>query len=578
MNPAMHEFDQRKILSEVALGNIPLDSLVVNGTAFNVFTREFIPKQSIWIKDGRIAYVGPDHDPLRDEKTEVIDADGMVVLPGLIDGHSHLSSAKCGVEEFVKHVIPTGTTTVVTETIDLASILGLDGLKYWVDGFERQPLRVLYTVPPLSGLTLAEERCALSAQELLPFLKDPNCLGLGEVYWSNLFLEGIQAERVIEIASAAFDLGKSIEGHTAGASGRKLQAFSCFGASSCHEPITEQEIMDRLRLGYWVMIREGSIRRELQGVKAIFRRDIDFRRVTVCTDGVDPIDLLQDGYLDASLRTLLLLGVPPQLAYQMVTINVAEHFRLDDLIGSLSPGRMADLVIVPRPEEFSPQVVMFAGKVIYRDGKSLVEPRRVSFSDSMLHTVRVENFSFPPIPKHGKVRVIDLVSTLVTKEGIVDLDNPEESEDVIMALAIDRIGDGKPFMGYLRGYGLKRGAIASTLCWDTWDMVVLGCDTESMTTALERAKELSGGAVYAIGKEIVAELPAPLCGYLSLEPMEVLRDQQKGLEETLRKNGVKWEKPTLTVDTLTTVAIPHIRLTHNGYILLKDRRVLSTAV
>ena len=179
-----------------------------------------------------------------------------------------------------------------------------------------------------------------------------------------------------ELASIALDLGKRVEGHGAGANGGKLQAYTCFGISSDHEPITEEEVLERLRLGYWVMIREGSIRKELPGVKGIFDKKIDFRRLILATDGVDPEGFLEEGYLDASLKRALKLGVPPDLAYQMVTINVAEHFRLDHLIGSLSPGKMADILIIPSPEEFSPQLVMCDGKIIFKDGKSLVEPQK----------------------------------------------------------------------------------------------------------------------------------------------------------------------------------------------------------
>jgi adenine deaminase len=574
----MNEAETRRILSEVALGNISPDTVITNGTLFNVFTREFTANQSIWIKDGRIAYVGPDHDPEKTETTHIIEANEMVLLPGLIDGHTHLSTSRSGVEEFVKHVIPTGTTTVVTETTELASVVGRDGLEYWVRGFDGQPIRIYYTVPPLCGLTLTEEIVALTKEELLPYLREPNCVGLGELYWSNIFIEGRQGERVKELAAVALDLGKRVEGHTAGASGRKLQAYSCFGISSCHEPITEDEVMERLRLGYWMMIREGSIRKELRRVKGVFQREIDSRRLILSTDGMDPIDITEKGYLDVSLRTMLGLGVPPAIAYQMVTINVAEHFRLDDVLGSLSPGRMADVVIIPSPEEFTPQLVMCNGKIISRDGRTMAEPRKVVFPDYMFDTVKVKNFTLPPIRQHGKVRVMELVSSLVTMEKIIDLDDPAESKDAIMALALERLGHGGSFLGFLKGFGLQRGAYGSTMCWDTCDMVVLGCDISSMATVIGRLKEIGGGGVYAIGGEVIAEFPASLCGVLSLKPMEILREEMKGIEGALQRNGTKWEKPMLTVDTLTTAAIPHLRISHNGYVRLKDRTVLSCNV
>jgi adenine deaminase len=585
----MSKMERRSILSEVALGHIAPDIVLTDGTVFNVFTREFIKKQSIWIKDGMIAYVGPDHNFPKEEKTLRIDAEGMVVLPGLIEGHTHAISNRFGIEEFIKHVIPSGVTTVVTETIELATIVGRDGIEYLVRGLEGQPIRFYYTVASLCGLTPSEEVNAPTNEELLALLKDPKCLGVGEIYWSNIFLEGRQGERVRELASIALDLGKSIEGHGAGAKGGKLQAYACFGISSDHEPITEEEVMERLRLGYWVMIREGSIRKELSGVKRIFNKKIDFRRLILSTDGVDPEGFLEEGYLDASLKKALNLGIPPDLAYQMVTINVAEHFRLDHLIGSLSPGKMADILIIPSPEEFSPQLVMCNGKIIYRDGESMVEPKKVFFPEYMFHTVKVPQSVFSSkggaiaepteaLAKMGKVRVIELVTRLVTRERIIDLEDPDESKDLIIVLVLDRLGSGKTFMGLLKGFGLQRGAYGSTMCWDVTDMIIVGCDIPSMKRVIERLNEIGGGGVHAIGDEVIAEFPAPLCGILSLKPMETVRKEVKELEESLRKNGVRWEKPMLTIDTLGTPAIPHLRITHHGYVRLKDRKILSLAV
>lgn len=566
--------EKRKILGEVALGNIPPDTVIANGILFNVFTGEFIKGQTIWIKDGRVAYVGGDHDFLKGKNMQVIDAGGMVILPGLIEGHTHTVSNRYGIEEFIRHLIPTGVTTLITEVMETAYIAGKGGIEYPVLGFEGQPIRFYHTLPPVCGLTPAEEVMAPSLEEFVSLLKNPKCLGVGEIYWGNIFLEGKQGDRIRELVAVALEMGKLIEGHTAGASGKKLQAYADFGVSSCHEPITEEEVLERLRLGYWVMIREGSIRKELPGVAGIFKKKIDFRRLILSTDGVDPEGFLEEGYLDASIRSALKLGIPPELVYQMVTINAAEHFRLDHLIGSLSPGKMADLLIIPSPSEFLPQLVMCDGKIIFRDGQSLVQPKKVFFPEPMFHTVKIENYTFPPLPTHGKVRAMELVSRLVTKERIVDLQYPKELEDVIMILALDRLGSGKAFMGFLKGFGLERGAYGTTISWDTPDMIVVGCDHRSMKTAIERLKENGGGGVYAIGDEIVAEFPAPLCGLMSLKPMETIRDETKHLEESLSKNGVKWEKPTLTIDTLSTAAIPHLRITHHGYVRLKDRKVL----
>jgi adenine deaminase len=600
MKPSVSNVDKRRILGEVALGNIPPDTLILNGTLFNVFTGEFIKSQSIWVKNGRIAYAGPDHDPQKDNKTQVIDASGMVLLPGLIEGHTHLS--RSGIEEYVKHVIPSGVTTVIMETIDFGLIAGKKGIEYFVRGLREQPIRFYYTVPPLCGLTPSEEINAPLNEELLLLLKDPKCLGIGEIFWGNIFLEGKQGERIRELASLTLDLDKRVEGHAAGATGRKLQAYTCFGISSDHEPITEDEVLERLRLGYWVMVREGSVRKELPGIKGIFNRKVDFRRLSLATDGVDPQTFVEEGYLDAALKTVLKLGVPPEIAYQMVTINVAEHFHLDHLIGSLSPGKMADIVIIPSRDEFSPQLVMCGGKIIYRDSKSLVEPKKVFFPDTMFNTVKVQKqmissltngaLATPanlPLPAgagfaqagalakaaKGKARGIELVTGLVTKERIIDLEDPEESKDVLMLLALNRVEGKGSFMGLLKGFGLQRGAYGTTMSWDTIDMFIVGCDTHSMVTVIHRLKEIGGGGVYAMGGKVVSEFRAPLCGFYSLKPMEILRAEVKELEESLKRNGVRWEKPILTIDTLGTPAIPHLRITHHGYVNLKDRKILS---
>jgi adenine deaminase len=355
-----------------------------------------------------------------------------------------------------------------------------------VKGLKEQPLRIYYTIPPLCGLTEEEEVNAPENEALLPFLKDPKCLGVGEIYWGNLFLKGRQGERVRELASMALELGKRVEGHTAGASGKKLQAYTSFGISSCHEPITEKEVLERLRLGYWVMIREGAIRKELDGVKGIFEKEIDFRRLILVTDGIDPEGFLEEGYLDGSLRRAIQLGAPPEMAFQMVTLNGAEHFRLDHLIGSLSPGKMADLVVIPSPNEFRPELVMCDGKVIFQGGKALVKPRNLSFPPYMFNTIKIEDLKIPSFPKAGKVRAMELVSRLVTKEAIIDLQDPEGPRDVNMILAIDRVRGGKAFGGFLKGFGLQRGACGSTMCWDTIDMIVVGCDLQSIKTVIER--------------------------------------------------------------------------------------------
>jgi len=556
---------------------VPADLVVKNGVLFNSFTGEFLRDHSLWIKEGWIAYAGPNTEPATDEHTRIMDVGGMALVPGLIEGHTHLLNLT-GIEEFVRHVIPSGTTTVVTESTELATAVGIEGITYFVEGIRDQPVRFYYTLSPLCGISPSVEKGSPSNKELFPFLEDPGCLGVGEIYWGNMLLESGQGQRVRELARQALLLGKRVEGHSAGASANKLQAYSSLGVSSCHEPITENEVLERTRLGLWVMIRQGAVRNELDGVKGIFQQSIDKRRLILCTDSMDPEGFLSRGYLDAAVREALTLGVPPSLVYQMVTLNVAEHFRLDHILGSLSPGKLADMVIIPSPEDFSPVRVIREGQVIFQDGRNLVEPRETVFPEHFFHTVNLGEIPVMKAAKKGKVRAIEMVTRLVTRETVVDLDDQWGPGSLNMALAVDRTGSGEAFLGFLKGFGLKQGACGSTMCWDTPDMMVLGCDETSMETVIGRLQELGGGAVYAIGRDVVAEFPAPLCGVVSLAPMKVARDQIRHFQETLKQNGVSWENPLLTLNTQGNAAIPHFRLTHAGYVRMKDREVLPLTV
>lgn len=562
------------MLWRVAMGREPAQLVIRNAVLFNPFTKEFLQNQALWVKDGKVAYSGPDLEPPLGEATVVIQAEGMVLLPGLVEPHTHIVN-RCGVEEFVRYSLPGGVTTVVTETIELAGVVGLKGITAMVDALRGQPLRFFYTLPALCGLTQVEELRAPAPEEMIPLMEDPMCLGLGEIYWGNFLLEGSQGERVRRLAQLALEKGKRVEGHTAGAAGLKLQAYTAWGVSSCHEPISAQEALERLRLGYWVMIRQGGIRKELEGMKDLFSSNLDLRRLVLCTDSVDPEGFLTEGSLDGSVRRALEMGVDPGLLYQMVTLNPAEHFGVESQVGSLAPGRWADWVLIPAPKEYKPVMVGVAGRPVYQEGRLLVQPRPVDFPEAFYQTVN-SSLSLPALPElKGRVRVMELVTRLVTRESILDIETPNVWHDLNWVAAVDRLGQGGSFVGLLKGFGLKKGACGSTMCWDTGDLILVGCDRTSMETVLGRLRELGGGAVYAIGGEVVAEYPAPVCGIISQDSMGKLRDRLKRLEDAMARQGVPWEKSLLTIDTLSTAAIPHLRITHHGYVRLKDRAVLD---
>lgn len=579
-----------------ALGKVAPDLLLSGGTIFNGVTGEFLPQLNIWVKEGLIAYVGPD---LPCGSAAEIPLGGRVVLPGLIDTHTH-PMGFVRLEQFVEHVVPCGVTTAILETDDLPRIVGMDGYRELARQAAAQPLRLFYTTSPLGGLTLEEELMVPAWEQTASLFSDPRCLGVGEVYWSNLLLPGKQGERLRRLIDAALAAGRLVEGHTAGAGGVKLQAYVAEGVSSCHEPITAQEVADRLRLGLWVLLRQGGVRKELEGASDVFDLALDFRRLALSTDGQYPQGFLDEGYLDAAVREALRRGVAPRIVYQMVTINAAEHFRLDGMLGLIAPGRYADLVVIPSPTEYRPELILCEGRRLYEVGGHRARPSVMDFPEAFYHTMHVNlpgaaepAWPAEPMAAGGGLRCLEYVSRLVTKEAVFQAGGSEAAAarallagdplpsgpgDLNLLLAVDRLAARGSFLGLAKGYGLQQGAVGSSMCWDTGDVLAIGCDRASLRTVVARLAETGGGAVYARGDDVVAELRSPICGLLSEGSMQEVAESVRGLGEVLAQAGVAWENPLLSLITLATPAIPHFRVTHRGYVRLRDRAVLGVAV
>jgi adenine deaminase len=568
----------RDALIRVALGEQPPDTVVANATVFEAVTGEFLSNRSLWVKDGRIARVAASSEP-PPSGAEVLDVSGLTLVPGLIDGHTHLT--RLFVPEFVRALLPTGVTSCVIETMEYGVTHGVSGIRPFIEALRGQPLRFFYLAPALCGLTEEEEPAPLSPTELDELLADPLCLGLGESYWSNALLPGPQGVRVREFIARTLAAGKVAEGHTAGARGARLDAYTALGVSSCHEPISVEEALEVYRRGLFVMLREGGIRRDLETMRPLFDMPLDFRRFALVTDSFDPERPATWGCLDEVVRKALDLGIPPYVVYRMASTNVAEHFRLENCLGHLAPGRWADLVAIPAPDVFRPVFVMVGGKLVFDRGRVLATPRAVSVAPALLHTLGVDPsralaLAGPPpsLPATGTVRVVEHVTNLVTREAVLTWEEAAVS-DLVPVLALERTRGEQAFWGFLKGFGLREGAYATTMSWDSPDLLVVGRDESSVRTALCRLVENAGGSVFARGTEIVAELKAPICAIASLEPAEEVRGDLRNLASAMKDSGVSWENPLLAVDTLTTSAIPHLRVTHRGYVRLRDRALLT---
>lgn len=573
--------DQIKGLINVALGKEQADLVITSGDVLNVYTGELLKNWSVGIKGDRIAYLGNEVEHTIGPETEVIDAEGKVLIPGLIDGHTHL----CWffrIDEFLRHAIPGGTTTVITETMETLPIMGHEGVLEMLESIKDQPIKLFATGPSMVSISRMAQAKGPEREMLRELLVRDDIVGLGETYWQALIQD---TDRVVPLFYETLRSGKAIEGHAAGAKGNKLSAYIAAGVSSCHESVSAEDAIERLRLGIYVMVREGSVRRDLEAVSEIRNQGVDLRRMILVSDGILPNDLLEKGYMEYIVQKAINLGFDPVTAIQMATLNVAEHFSLGNVIGGIAPGRYADILVIPELNKIDAELVISNGKVVARHGELMVSPRKHVYSAASLNTVRLPkrfssaDFSIPA----GKdilctrVRVIDQVTDLVTRELQIEVSasdgeiRSDVSRDILKVAAIERANNqGKLFVGLVRGFGLKSGAFASTGAWDTSDIVVVGSNDEDMAGAVNRIVDLQGGiVVYADGK-VQAELPLEVWGLISTRPVGFVAARVKKIEQRLKELGCSLSDPHLTLTTLTCAAIPHLRICEEGLVSIRE--------
>jgi adenine deaminase len=413
---------------------------------------------------------------------------------------------------------------------------------------------------------------------------------LGETYWQALLQE---PDIFLPFLKAALQNRKKLEGHSAGASEKKLNAYVATGISSCHEPIKPHEVLARLRLGLHVMVREGSIRRDLEAIAAIKDYGIDLRRVILSSDGIEPGELLEKGYMEFIVQKAIDCGFDPVAAVQMATLNVAEHFNLDHLIGGVAPGKYADLLILPDLKTIKPVYVISNGKVVARESRLLTATRSHVFTRSSRQTVnlprelRAEDFriAVSTTESEATLRAIEMLTDLVTRElqiirpvraGEVQIDT---QQGFVKVAAVDRTHHpGKMAVSLIKNFGLKHGALACSAAWDTSDIMVVGADEADMAMAVNRISVLQGGAVVCRDGQLIAELPLPIFGLISDLPIEDLAEQIQTVNTAAAALGVLFPDPILSLIALSGAAIPFFRICEEGLVSLKDGQTYDPLV
>jgi adenine deaminase len=571
--------DKAREVMEVTMGRAKADLVITNSLLLNVYTRELLPRQNVAIKGAWIAYVGPEEEERIGPTTKVIDALGKVMVPGFIDSHAHIADGFFKPSEFLRYTIAGGTTTIVTEIIEPYPITGYEGLLDFLASLQDQPIKVFATAPAM--VSTSKNARGLPEEVLSKLLMRDDVLGLGESYWQGVLQE---PEVFLPNFKKTLDMGKKLEGHSAGAKGPRLMAYLSTGISSCHESTDAQDVLERLRLGIHVMVREGSIRRDLAEIARIKDTKVDFRRLILVTDGLNPADLHDMGNMDYVVQKAIDCGFDPVSAIQMATVNPAEYFSLEGILGGIAPGRYADLVILPDIQTIKPEWVISMGQIACRAGELLLQPRDHLFSEKSLNAIHLtkrfeaSDFSISAAGRTSpaKVRVIDQVTDLVTKEYVASLPvingkvRSDRGKDLLKIAAIDRVfSPGKKSLGFIRGFSLRAGAVASSSAWDTSDIIVVGENEKDMAGAVNRVVELRGGAVVCVGGEIAAEIPLPIFGLMSDQPMEPLVQGYRKLAKTMKDIGCPLKDPLRTLTTLTSAAIPFLRICEEGLVDIK---------
>lgn len=554
-----------KSIIKKARGEEPADLVIRNARYLNVFTDSF-ESGDIAIGSNRILGIDSYYEGVRE-----IDAKGHIVVPGFIDAHIHLESTMLTVENFCRTVLPLGTTSVITDPHEIANVLGVEGISYILKSSKYKPINFYVMLPSCVPATPWETSGAqLDAIDLLPFLDNPWVLGIAEM----MNYPGLinQDESILDKLKIARN--KCIDGHCPQLRGKDLNAYISCNISSDHECSDPEEALEKLSKGMHIFIREGTTSRNLEALLPIVNA-ATYSHCSFCSDDREPHTLMNEGHVNSIIQKAISLGLDPVYAFKMASYNPARYFGLKQL-GAIAPGYIADLNILPDEYHIQPVTVVKNGKVIFEENELKHPFSREKITNFPIRSsVNVrwlvqEDFEVPA--SSDRIRYIELEKEqLIThhREGTIKVEEglacSDVAQDLLKIAVIERhFASGQTGKGFIKGFGLRNGAIASSVAHDSHNLIVLGTNDEDMLTAAVEIVKMQGGMCVVDNGKVLARLQLPIAGLMSYDPVEVVAGQIDKLNEAARNLGCHLPHPFLTMAFVALPVIPHLKITDKG--------------
>ena len=568
-------------LSAVAGGAAPAELVIKNAKLVNVCTREIQDNISVAIVCGRIALVG-DAQHCIGPDTKVIDAQGQYLAPGFLDGHIHVESSMMGVGEYARSVVPHGTAGIYMDPHEIYNVLGMDGIKAMLEDAKRTPLKAMLTTPSCVPAVPGFEDTGsfVGPAEIEEIMKWDECVGLGEM----MNFPGVlgSTDHAHGITGNTLKAGKIVTGHySLPETGKGLNAYIAAGIRCCHESTREEDALAKMRLGMYAMLREGSAWHDLKEVsKAVKNHEVDSRFAVLISDDTHPHTLLSQGHLDHIVRRAVEEGIDPVTAIQMVTINCAQCFQMDHELGSITPGKCADMVLLNNLEDLQVTKVWIDGDLVAENGAMTKELAPYEYPDWATHsmhvgeTITADTFKIPASAEEVTVRAIEVIParvgsierfiTLKAQNGYLESD---PAQDTLKTVVFERHHEtGTKGVGFVKGFGIECGAMASTVAHDAHNLLVIGTNDEDMALAANTLIECGGGMVAVQNGKVLGVVPLPIAGLMNDKPAEEMSELVEALEAAWAQIGCSMPSPFMTMALIPLACLPELRLTNRGLV------------